>query len=63
LQVRKFVRKRGGVAYTLNVAGKDAGEAVLLIDAKTRLPRKRTLTVHFPDGDMRVTETYRFPEK
>ena len=62
LEPVKFRRVKGGVAYVLRVDGKETGEATLLIDAKTQRPKKRNLTVHFPNGDMRVTETYRFPK-
>lgn len=63
LQAVKFRRVKGGVSYVVHVEGKDTGEATLLIDARTRLPRSRKLTVHFPNGDMLVTETYRYPKK
>ncbi len=59
----KFRRVKGGVAYKVTVDGKESGEATLLINAKTKLPSKRTLTVHFGNGDMKVSETYRFPAK
>ncbi len=59
----KFRRAKGGVSYALTVDGKETGEVTLSIDRKTRLPKKRTMTVHFPQGDMRVTEMYRFPKK
>jgi hypothetical protein len=63
ITAEKFRRVKGGVSYLILVGGKEFGSATLLIDAKTKLPRKRTQVVHFPDGDMRVTETYRFPAK
>jgi hypothetical protein len=63
ITAEKFRRVKGGVSYVILLGGKDFGFATLLIDAKTKLPRKRTQVVHFPDGDMRVTETYRFPAK
>ena len=63
LEPVKFRRVRGGVAYTLRVDGKETGTATLLIDAKTKRPRRRNLVVHFPNGVMRVTETYRFPAR
>lgn len=61
LSAAMFRRVKGGVAYTVLIDGKNAGFTTLLIDAKTKRPRKRTEVVHFPNGDMRVTETYRFP--
>jgi hypothetical protein len=57
----KFRRVRGGVRYAITVGGTETGETTLLIDAKTKLPRRRTAVIHFPGGDMRVTESYRFP--
>lgn len=60
LEPAKFRRVRGGVTYALLVGGKETSEVTLLIDSKQR-PKKRTMVVHFPNGDMRVTETYRFP--
>ena len=54
---------KGGAAYSINVEGQDRGETTLFIDAKTKLPRKRTAVAHFTKADMRVTETYRFPVK
>jgi hypothetical protein len=63
LKVTAFRRVKGGVSYALLLDGKEFGSATLLIDAKTKLPRKRTQVVHFPNADMHVTETYRFPAK
>jgi hypothetical protein len=37
---------------------KNAGDVELWIDRKTNLPTFRTITVHFPNGDMFVTEKY-----
>jgi outer membrane lipoprotein-sorting protein len=37
---------------------KNAGDVELWIDTKTNLPAYRTITVHFPQGDMFVTEKY-----
>lgn len=62
LQPVGFRRVRGGVAYALVVNGKQSSEVTLLIDSRQR-PKKRTMVVHFPEGDMRVTETYRFPAR
>ncbi len=63
LQAVSFRRVKGGVSYALQVGGRQSGESTLSINAQTRLPSKRTLVVHFPEGDMRVIETYRFPAK
>jgi hypothetical protein len=63
LQAVKFKRVRGGVSYAIHIDGADHGETTLYIDSKTKLPRKRTAVIHFPNADMRVTETYRFPVK
>ncbi|MCA1828071.1 MAG: hypothetical protein ABR567_02600 [Myxococcales bacterium] len=60
LEPVNFRRVKGGVAYRLRVNGKETSAVTLLIDSKQR-PKKRTMVVHFPGGDMRVTETYRFP--
>jgi len=56
-----FKRVKGGLSYVLLVDKKEVGSATLLIDAKSKRPKKRVQVVHFPNGDMRVTETYRFP--
>lgn len=61
LQVAKFRRVKGGVAFSVLLDGKDVGPVTLLIDARSKLPRKRTQVVHFPGADMNVTETYSFP--
>jgi hypothetical protein len=63
LRAVKFARVKGGVKYTVNVEGQDHGETTLFIDARSKLPVKRTEVIHFPSGDMRVSETYRFPRK
>jgi hypothetical protein len=51
----------GAVAlgYVLEVSGTRAGEGVLLVDEALAVPLARELTVHFPEGDMHVVETYR----
>lgn len=61
LRAVKFRRVKGGVRYSINLEGKDRGTVTLLINAKSKMPVKRTAVVHFPRGDMRVTETYVFP--
>ena len=59
LEPHDFRAVKGGVAYRLRVGGQDTSEVRLTL-AKG-LPERRTMTVHFPSGDMRVTEDYRFP--
>jgi hypothetical protein len=63
LKATTFRRVKGGVSFLILVGDKEIGSATLLIDAKTKLPRKRTQVVHLPNADMHVTETYRFPAK
>jgi len=47
------------VFFKLAVEGnKNAGDVELWIDTKTNLPSYRAITVHFPQGDMFVTEKY-----
>ena len=44
--------------FDLVVAGNTSGSARLWLDPATGLPRRRQLTVRFPQGDMTVTEDY-----
>ena len=44
--------------FDLVVAGNTAGSARLWLDPATGLPRRRQLTVRFPQGEMVVTEDY-----
>lgn len=46
------------VFFKLSVDGKNTGDVELWIDTKTNLPSYRAITVHFPQGDMFVTEKY-----
>lgn len=47
------------VFFKLAVEGnRNAGDVELWIDTKTNLPAYRQITVHFPQGDMFVTEKY-----
>lgn len=62
LEPVNFKRVKGGVAYALMVSGKQTSEVTLLIDSKTARPKKRDMVVHFPNGNMHVIETYRFPK-
>lgn len=48
-----------GIAFAIVVDGEPAGTAVLNLDP-TGLPFERHQTVQFPNGEMRVTETYPF---
>lgn len=61
LKAVKFRRVKGGVRFAVQRDGKDAGEATLLIDAKTKLPAKRTGTLRVEGGTVKLEETYRFP--
>ncbi len=47
--------------FVLLVDGQESGEVTLRVDAETGLPTDREQLVHFPTGDMRVTETYSYP--
>jgi hypothetical protein len=58
LEPHDFRLVKGGVAYRLRVGGREAGDVRLTLS--NGLPRTRLQTVHFPNGDMRVTERYRF---
>jgi hypothetical protein len=58
IETHDFARAQGGVSFKIRVEGQDAGEATVLIDRKTHLPTSRSQTVHFPNGDMHVTESY-----
>ncbi len=44
--------------YDLMVGGQLMGQGMLWLDPATGLPAERQLTVHFPNGDMLVHETY-----
>jgi hypothetical protein len=44
--------------YMLDVDGGHRADGDLWTDAKTGLPVRRRLTVHFPEGDMQVGEEY-----
>lgn len=51
------------VDFELHVQGTRMGEASLCIADQTGLPLQRNLTVHFPAGDMQVTESYKWQVK
>ncbi len=50
------------IQFGITVADKDVGIASCWISPLTRLPVERRQTVHFPAGDVRIVETYEFPE-
>lgn len=51
------------VDFELHLQGQQMGEASLCIADQTGLPLQRNLTVHFPSGDMQVTESYKWQVK
>lgn len=44
--------------YDLVVDGQTSGSVRLWLDPETQLPKRRSVLVHFPQGDMTVTESY-----
>ena len=48
------------IHFELRVGGRSAGEATLWLSEHEDLPLQRKQTVHFPDGDMFVTEHYQW---
>lgn len=50
--------KTEAIRFNIIVENKPAGETILCLDKTTGLPRRRSQTVHFPGGDMQVTEYY-----
>lgn len=52
----------GGLAvsleYKILVSGREVGEAVLWIDKQNGMPLSREQKIHFPEGDMSVSEYY-----
>ncbi len=50
--------KMSSISYRLVVDGQPSAEVSLRFDAATGLPVKRVMVVHFPEGDMFVTESY-----
>lgn len=51
------------VEFALQVDGLRTGDASLCIADATALPLQRNLTVHFPTGDMTVSETFKWQMK
>jgi hypothetical protein len=51
------------VDFSVEVEGKVRGEASMCIADATGLPLQRTQTVHFPAGDMTVSETFKWQMK
>lgn len=52
-----FTPDSSGMTFDITVSGQPAGSASLLVDDRG-FPVRRTQTVAFPTGEMRVTETY-----
>jgi hypothetical protein len=58
-ELKQHDKKLMVVFYKLTVDGhKNSGDVELWIDTKTNLPTYRSITVHFPQGNMFVTEKY-----
>lgn len=51
------------VDFVVQVEGKKMGEASMCISDATALPIQRNMTVHFPEGDTTVVETYKWTLK
>lgn len=51
------------VEFVLEVGGRSMGEGTVCISDATSLPLHRRTLVHFPDGDMTATETWRWTQK
>ena len=51
-------RERRALTFGVEVRGQIAATAVLWLDLETGLPLERWQKVSFPDGEMRVVETY-----
>ena len=47
------------ISFDLSVGGRPSAEAALWLEKETGLPRKRTQTVRFESGEMKVVETYK----
>jgi len=58
VSVGAFRRDADAIGFDLTVAGEPAGTATLVLDANG-LPVERRQAVPFPEGEMRVVETYR----
>jgi hypothetical protein len=50
------------IRFQIEVGGTGVGDANYWISPLTRLPVERRQTVHFKTGDMKVVETYEFPD-
>jgi len=67
LSIGRSVTGEGGeqlvpVRFSIDYGtSKNVGSATLFLSQITGLPVRRQQTVHFPNGDMRVTEHYRWP--
>lgn len=51
------------VEHVVQVEGQNMGEASTCIADATGLPLQRNMTVHFPEGDMTLVETYKWQLK
>jgi hypothetical protein len=51
------------VESVVQVEGQRMGESSLCISDATALPLQRNLTVHFPEGDMTLVETFKWQQK
>ena len=51
------------VDFGIEVEGKNRGQASVCIAVATGLPLQRTQTVHFPEGEMTVIETFKWQMK
>ena len=49
--------------FGIEVEGKNMGEASVCIADATGLPLQRTSTIHFPGGDMTLSETFKWEMK
>lgn len=47
-----------GLGFDILVSGQESGSVELFCSQKTSLPKQRSQRVHFPGGEMHVTETY-----
>jgi hypothetical protein len=51
-------READSLTFDIIVGGEPSGQAVLWLDPATELPIRREQVVRFPEGEMRVVETY-----
>lgn len=48
------------IRFKIAIDGREVGEANYWISPLTRIPVERRQTVHFPEGDVRIVESYEF---